>query len=425
VSYHWDNAGNRTIVGETGLPAKYYTPNSYNQYTAITGGPITNGGQHEISSYKAMTYKYYGDTYLSTVSATINGTSTKYELFYDALGRCVERKTNGAPKYYLYDGEHWIVELRGDGTVYSNALYGLGIDEILARGVNGKAHIHLPDRNGNTAVITDFMVNGTAPIREQYRYDAFGAPTFMNAAGGVLTSGASAIENRFLFTGREYNSDFGFYEYRARAYHPGLGRFMSEDPKLFDAGDYNLFRYCGNDPLDRTDPMGLEDMFTTHAEDIAGRDAAIGAYNHAQTISRSTHTAPKDYGQGVRTGADGKMQPNGKWAVEKPTTTNKFEDRRLKRFQAKSERISTGETHKITGHVHNDVSGNPRSSPDASREDLQAARTSKVYRVNESNPSVIWRAVPQTDGSNPVDRPFDAATMKPVDPSALNQKAGL
>jgi hypothetical protein len=32
---------------------------------------------------------------------------------------------------------------------------------------------------------------------------------------------------------------------------------MSEDPKLFDAGDYNLFRYCHNDPIDMADPMGL------------------------------------------------------------------------------------------------------------------------------------------------------------------------
>lgn len=53
-----------------------------------------------------------------------------------------------------------------------------------------------------------------------------------------------------------YISAFKFYEYRARAYHPGLGRFMSEDPKLLDAGDHNLFRYCDNDPLDYTDPMG-------------------------------------------------------------------------------------------------------------------------------------------------------------------------
>ena len=60
-----------------------------------------------------------------------------------------------------------------------------------------------------------------------------------------------------MFTGREYVSTFGIYEYRNRAYHPGLGRFTSEDPKGFDAGDYNLFRYCHNDPEDLTDPMGL------------------------------------------------------------------------------------------------------------------------------------------------------------------------
>jgi hypothetical protein len=35
-------------------------------------------------------------------------------------------------------------------------------------------------------------------------------------------------------------------------------------PKLFDAGDYNLFRYCHNDPIDMTDPMGTQD------QDLAG-----------------------------------------------------------------------------------------------------------------------------------------------------------
>jgi hypothetical protein len=40
---------------------------------------------------------------------------------------------------------------------------------------------------------------------------------------------------------------------------------MSEDPKLFDAGDYNLFRYCHNDPIDNVDPMGLQDTVATHS----------------------------------------------------------------------------------------------------------------------------------------------------------------
>ena len=91
---------------------------------------------------------------------------------------------------------------------------------------------------------------------ESYKYDAFGAPFIYDANGTQLSS--SANSNRFLFTGREYTNLFGFYEYRARAYNPTLGRFMSEDPKLFDAGDYNLFRYCHNDPVDLVDPMGTD-----------------------------------------------------------------------------------------------------------------------------------------------------------------------
>jgi uncharacterized protein RhaS with RHS repeats len=41
-------------------------------------------------------------------------------------------------------------------------------------------------------------------------------------------------------------------------YHPGLGRFLQTDPMGFDAGDMNLFRYCDDDPVDRSDPTGLE-----------------------------------------------------------------------------------------------------------------------------------------------------------------------
>jgi RHS repeat-associated protein len=145
---------------------------------------------------------------------------------------------------------------------------------VLGRGVNG-GEFPLPDRNGNTAFVTGAMAsNGVAVVKESYRYDAFGAPTIYNGANAVITS--SAIGNRFLFTGREYNSQFGFYEYRARAYHPGLGRFMSEDPKGFDAGDYNWFRYCENDPWDKTDPTG------EFVDEIA--DAAFITYDIGRLI---------------------------------------------------------------------------------------------------------------------------------------------
>jgi len=44
--------------------------------------------------------------------------------------------------------------------------------------------------------------------------------------------------------------------YRARYYDPKLGRFINEDPLRF-AGGENLYRYVGNSPLMRKDPLGL------------------------------------------------------------------------------------------------------------------------------------------------------------------------
>jgi RHS repeat-associated protein len=95
-----------------------------------------------------------------------------------------------------------------------------------------------------------------------------------------------------MFTGREYSNMFGFYEYRARAYHAGLGRFMSEDPKLFDAGDYNLFRYCHNDPIDLTDPMGTDEAPTyfPRQESLERKEnlsASQAVWQRQMTFSRS------------------------------------------------------------------------------------------------------------------------------------------
>ncbi len=250
VSYNLDNAGNRNSVTNNGSVSTY-TPNVLNQY-----GETSNGSEHEIAAFNGVSYQYLADTHLAQASSTSGGV---YKLGYDALGRCVRRTTNDQATYYFYDGDHSIWEYDAGSAATSFNLYGLGIDEIIARSNNGDSQYLHQDHEGSTTAVTDS--NGA--IVEQYRYDAFGAPEFRtapvgSAPGGSLTpDGKTQINNRFLFTGREWVQRYGFYEYRARAYHPGLGRFLSEDPKGFDAGDYNFFRYCGNDPLDKTDPMGL------------------------------------------------------------------------------------------------------------------------------------------------------------------------
>ena len=40
-------------------------------------------------------------------------------------------------------------------------------------------------------------------------------------------------------------------------FDPSIGRWTSEDPIGFDAGDPDLTRYCENDPTNATDPSGL------------------------------------------------------------------------------------------------------------------------------------------------------------------------
>jgi RHS repeat-associated protein len=261
VSYTLDKAGNRISIVDTGV-SKSYSPNNLNQYTAAEGSTVGNGSEHEMASYQGISYTYINDERLKSVTSGSNN----YQLTYDALGRCVKRTLNGVITYYVYDGEKPILEYKAGGAIAAKNLYGKAIDETLTRTdytvTPNRVLYYQQDHEGSVTHLTD----GSGNVIETYRYDAFGAPTIN---GGALT--ASALGNRFMFTGREYDSTFGIYEYRARAYHPGLGRFMSEDPKGFDAGDYNLFRYCHNDPEDLTDPMGL----TVVGDFAAGIDESV------------------------------------------------------------------------------------------------------------------------------------------------------
>ena len=74
----------------------------------------------------------------------------------------------------------------------------------------------------------------------------------------TITGSNPAAAGRYLWTGREYDSLTGLQYNRGRYYDPSTGRWISQDPMGFDAGDSNLYRYVNNDPTSATDPSGLD-----------------------------------------------------------------------------------------------------------------------------------------------------------------------
>jgi RHS repeat-associated protein len=122
-------------------------------------------------------------------------------------------------------------------------LTGLDIDTQLMRTDGTGSAGHLTDALGSTIALAD----AAGAVTTSYTFEPF----------GTRAQAGAASANPFEYTGRESDGT-GLYYYRARYYHPGLQRFLSEDPLEFATGDTNRYGYVANNPLLLTDPLGLD-----------------------------------------------------------------------------------------------------------------------------------------------------------------------
>ena len=100
--------------------------------------------------------------------------------------------------------------------------------------------------------VTQVLRNNTLVYK--YTYDAWG--NIISATGSMAST--LGQDNPFRYRGYYYDTETGFYYLNARYYNPEWGRFISVDGVL-DVGNSvgcNLFAYCGNDPVNRIDPLG-------------------------------------------------------------------------------------------------------------------------------------------------------------------------
>ncbi len=76
-------------------------------------------------------------------------------------------------------------------------------------------------------------------------------------------SAGTGTVNPFLFQGQQYDAASNDYYLRARYYDPTIGRFLSQDPyegAIADPQSLHRYLYASNDPVNRFDPSGREDL---------------------------------------------------------------------------------------------------------------------------------------------------------------------
>jgi RHS repeat-associated protein len=163
------------------------------------------------------------------------------EYTYDALGRRASRSTGGATTKFLYDGLDVVLDKGANGGDV-DYLNGIGIDMKLRQTSQASGALYfMQDHLGSTVG----LMNASGSLVERMQYEAYGA-----GAAGALT--------RYGYTGRERDDLTGLIYLRARWYDPQQGRFTSEDPIGFAAGDTNLYKYVLNNPVNLRDPIGLD-----------------------------------------------------------------------------------------------------------------------------------------------------------------------
>ena len=279
--YDYDDNGNRTNTGYTtstgnrmltdGTYTYQYDANGNRTLRYVDGN--TNGeldtGDTDISVYKwdyrnrlvkVLDYAVPGDV---NDDETLDNSSQIVEYVYDAfnnrISKIVDADGDGAAdspvrtNFALLDGEVYL-EFNGSDLSY-RYMPGASIDMNLAieEVSGGEVRWALPDHQGTVRDVIK-VINGVGTVQNHIQYSSF---------GHITSQSDDTVAYRFTYTGRELDAETGLYYYRARYYDAENGRFISEDPIAFEAGDANLYRYVGNNPGNGTDPKGLKPPSST------------------------------------------------------------------------------------------------------------------------------------------------------------------
>jgi len=127
----------------------------------------------------------------------------------------------------------------------------------------------------------------TTTVVNHLVYDAFGK---------VTSETNPAVDSLFLFTARPFDQDSQLQNNLNRWYDARVGRWLSEDPVGFAAGDGNLYRYVLGIPLTNADPNGLGIQISADCILVSERTTGVWRfcdYNCVEDTSVERVSVPK------------------------------------------------------------------------------------------------------------------------------------
>lgn len=281
--YTYDTAGNRTGVTRNGSTTAY----TYNGLDQLTSA-VSSGDSNESKTYaydeagnqtmvtatdssqgrNQVVEKYTYDTrnQLTKVARDDgNGEQIIQENWYDGNGQRISRREGNRSTDYYYQNGSVLKTTDGTGALQALYLYGAEGNPIAlidgsggaASGSDGEkelvSYLYTKDMQGSIVNLVDETGAGVTT----YTYDDYGT---------TAITGKQDTANELAYTGGVYDQATETYYLNARFYRPEEGRFLSMDTYRGDSKEcatWNLYGYCGGDPVNYVDPSGHKKVQTT------------------------------------------------------------------------------------------------------------------------------------------------------------------
>ena len=242
-TYTYDTAGNiqSKKVGSTTTNYTYGNSAWRDLLTAYNGGSITYSGGNPTKYYDGSTFTWTQGRRLAT--AKVGSTNISYT--YDMAG-VRSSKTVGSTKYNFTTLSGLVIRQTGGGKTI-DFVYDEN-NQPLAMKYNNTLYYYVLNAQGDVVRI----VNSSRSVVASYTYDPWGKI--------ISSSGTLADVNPLRYRGYYYDSETGFYYLQSRYYDPEIGRFINADSyastDIVGLLSTNMFSYCENDPVNRSDHSG-------------------------------------------------------------------------------------------------------------------------------------------------------------------------